>query len=82
MISISKDKTFLLIKEMKEYIKILSDNTIKSLMKRHKLKMQIKLLEQILHDEGIDTMLQVIKNEKNSMIVRDEIVKEEKETTN
>ena len=77
MIELSKDKLFKLIQEMKEYRKISPKETARDMMKRYKMKTEFLLLDRILNEEGIDSLITKTTHEKKNLEMVKEIIKNE-----
>ena len=60
-ISISKDKIFKLIKELKEIRATIVEDSKEDTVKRYRLKLQAETMENILKNDGIDAWLNSIK---------------------
>lgn len=77
MITISEDKLFKTIQELKEIRKMLPKDNYNMALKRHKIKIEYILLENILKDKGIDVYMQKLINSKNATRLNNGIVKDE-----
>lgn len=71
-IHIEKDRLYKLIREMKELRKLIPTTESKYLLKRHRLKIEVSLLERIFDKEGIVPILNSLEN--NKIIFRTEQV--------
>lgn len=76
-IIINKDALFKLIKEKQELRDIMEITDENDLIKKHDIKVEIRVLETILKDDGIDIWLGKIMEAKNSIATRRAIVESE-----
>jgi len=66
-IIIKADKLYKLIQETKELRQSMPKDDKKYLLKRHKLKIEGLLLDKILINKGIDTIVKAVKHETRAM---------------